>query len=65
MLSIGTIEYEVGRYSGRPIAYYWKLKNSGYPLNGPFPTEDAAKAAAVKHFEEIKAKVLSGGKSTL
>jgi hypothetical protein len=30
-------------------------------INGPYSTEDAAKAAAVERFEEIKRKVLSGG----
>lgn len=74
MLSIGTIEYDVFSATTPsafptthpwllPKQFYWKLKGN-YPANGPYPTEDAAKAAAVEHFEEIKRKVLSGGKST-
>ena len=60
MLSLGTFWYEV-RYISNPgtkTGFYWKIPGD-YPANGPYPTEDAAKAAAVEQFEEIKRKVLS------
>jgi hypothetical protein len=66
MLSLGTIEYGVfhsdGSIKNLPGGYYWRmLIGPGHygEHNGPYPTEDAAKAAAVERFEETKRKVLS------